>query len=173
MLVFPGPPAPPSLPFLPLPSALQCCKAPHDSCRQKRTQGSCPGAALCRETVSALALGGAAWGSLGPCGVVSRVSAIESAVVARGGPAGSGTLNFFHPCWWLPSPPQEVPGTSQTRRQGPRRAWLGRLSHCRAYVPLCPSLPHSPSLPVRFRRGAPFASSVSPSLHPSRLERPR
>lgn len=99
MLVFPGPPAPPSLPFLPLPSALQCCKAPHDSCRQKRTQGSCPGAALRRETVSALALGGAAWGSLGPCGVVSRVSAIESAVVARGGPAGSGTLNFFHPCW--------------------------------------------------------------------------
>lgn len=54
MLVFPGPPAPPSLPFLPLPSALQCCKAPHDSCRQKRTQGSCPGAALRRETVSAL-----------------------------------------------------------------------------------------------------------------------
>lgn len=54
MLVFPRPPAPPSLPFLPLPSALQCCKAPRDSCRQERTQGPCHGAALSPGTVSAL-----------------------------------------------------------------------------------------------------------------------
>lgn len=54
MLVFPRPTAPPSLPFLPLPSALQCCKAPRDSCMQERTQGPCPGAALSPGRVCAL-----------------------------------------------------------------------------------------------------------------------
>lgn len=44
---------------------------------------------------SQCALGGAAWGLLGPYGMVSRVSSIESAVVARGGPSGSGTLISF------------------------------------------------------------------------------
>lgn len=91
MLVFPGPPAPPSLPFLPLPSALQCCKAPRDSCRQERTQGPWCGA---EPGNSQRALDGATWGSLGPRGTVPRVS-FESAVVARGGSVGSGTLISF------------------------------------------------------------------------------
>lgn len=55
------------------------------------------------------ALGGATRGSLGPCGIVPRVSAFESAVVARGGSAGSGTLSSS---LVAPIRPQEVPGRS-------------------------------------------------------------
>lgn len=116
-------------------------------------------------------LGGAAWDSLGPRGTVPRVS-FESAVVARGGSAGFGTLISFI----LAGGSNQTSGSAWKELDLPAGAAAslpGTPFALQSLMSFCAPLFLTPCLLVRLRTGAPFATLVSPSLCLSSLERSR